>query len=383
MSLTLDPRALEEVRETMTARVREGLARDGQQILALPAWQPRPSPALTGSALVLDTGGTNLRAAVVELRGGGAFAVTRGPEGGLVPHEGDAAGFYAAHLEQVLKLGAPKKLPVGYCFSYPVRVLPDGDATLIGWTKSIHVAEMIGTRVGAGLRAALAAAGMEPGPVAVANDSVTSLLGGAYAHGARGYGHFVGVIVGTGTNMAALLPTSRIAKVDAWAMGEMAVNLESGNYHPPHLTPWDDAADARSDNPGRQRFEKAVSGYYLPYVFREVVPDHPGFDPHGGTRPLVELAERADGSRASTVARQLLDRSADLVAAALAGLLDVFEDAGPFGILAEGSLIQRVPGYAARVQGRLREMIPRADLLSLADANLAGAACATLAPRLP
>ena len=43
----------------------------------------------------------------------------------------------------------------------------------------------------------------------------------------------------------------------------MAINLESGNFSPPHLTTADDALDRASDNPGAQRFEKAVPGAWL------------------------------------------------------------------------------------------------------------------------
>src|SRR5437870_2811042 len=56
--LVLGPRALAEVREALAARIAAGLERDGQEILALPAYLPQPAQHLAGRALVVDTGGT-------------------------------------------------------------------------------------------------------------------------------------------------------------------------------------------------------------------------------------------------------------------------------------------------------------------------------------
>ena len=162
----------------------------------------------------------------------------------------------------------------------------------------------------------------------------------------------------------------------------MAVNLESGNFAPPHLSALDDRVDAGSNNPGRQRFEKAVSGYYLPYLFAAALPAL-GFDPDEGTGPLVAWRDAGDGERGH-VAGLLLDRSADLVAAGLAAVLATYPaDAEGLGILAEGSLFWRATGYAERVQDTLRSLLPpgRAfQVRRVEDANLVGAACAALIP---
>lgn len=374
----LDLPSLHEVRSALTFRVQEGLEGPGRQIAALPAWLPPPAADLTGRAVVVDTGGTHMRAALVDLDRGGARVVA-GPVEADVPtgREGQAVdgdAFFQAQARLVERLGPGPGLPVGYCFSYPAEVLPDGDAVLLRWTKGLNISGVEGTRVGSRLGQALADLGLQPGPVRVLNDTVAALLAGAWAWRDQDFPTLVGLIVGTGTNMATFLPRSAIPKLGTSDPGRIAVNLESGNFAPPHLSEFDEAVDALSANEGRQRFEKAVSGLYLPQVFQRVMPGilAPGDD----TRALSRL--RSEGSSPeSALARALLDRSADLVAAALAGLADLGPEGGRLGVVAEGTLFWGAPGYAERVRHSLSALVgDRAFVGSVQSANLVGSACA-------
>ena len=74
--------------------------------------------------------------------------------------------------------------------------------------------------------------------------------------------------------MASFIPADKIEKLDQAcnAHGLIPVNLESGNFHPPFLTAVDDTVDAISGNPGKQRFEKAVSGMYLGDIQKTALP---------------------------------------------------------------------------------------------------------------
>ena len=245
---------------------------------------------------------------------------------------------------------------MGYCFSYPSQTLPDRDAVLLRWTKNIDVPGVVGTRVGDALRRALDEMGLAPGPVRVLNDTVAALLATGTVVRRNGVTwkcrDGIGLIVGTGTNMAAFFDATEALKLGLRAGDPpMAVNLESGNVDPPYLTEADDAIDAASQNPGRQRFEKAVSGYYLPFLFKALHPDHP-LDPHEGTAPLAALAESGPAGPARDTAQAFLHRSADLVAASLCAVLDTYaHDPGPVGILAEGSLFWRTRGIARASSG--------------------------------
>ncbi|MCB9649023.1 MAG: hypothetical protein H6730_20835 [Deltaproteobacteria bacterium] len=387
-ALRLTPAQLAELRDTLAARIREGLTEDEREIRALPAHLPPPPAGLAGEALVVDTGGTNMRAAVVALAADGGAKVVKGPVQARLPmrEEGgadiDADGFFALQADLAARLDSGAGLPLGYCFSYPSAVLPSRDARLIRWTKGIDVPGVEGALVGDGLARALGARGLAPCRVAVVNDTVASLLAGAQQAPGRPR-DMVGLIAGTGTNMAGFYDARQAPKLAAFpGAGTMAVNLESGNFDPPHLTALDRAVDEASNNPGQQRFEKAVSGFYLPFLLAAALPEA-GVDPEAGTGPLVGWRDAGEGRRGE-VAGLLLDRSADMIAAGLAAAITTYPaDALEVGILAEGSLFWRATGYSARVQATLPSLLPagrRCSVLRIDEANLVGAAAAALTP---
>ena len=83
--------------------------------------------------------------------------------------------------------------------------------------------------------------------------------------------------------MATFIPADKIKKLNPSHKvdGLIPVNLESGNFHPPFLTAVDNTVDGISGNPGKQRFEKAVSGMYLGDILK-------------ATFPLEEFEEKFD-----------------------------------------------------------------------------------------
>lgn len=386
----LDDPALQDVRRALEARIREGLAAENQEIKALPAWIAPPEPDVHGKAIVVDTGGTNMRATLIDLGSDRTHTIGEAPSN-VVPRGDDrvvlAEEFFRLQAELVRDLAPPHDLPVGYCFSYPATAHDDGDATLIRWTKNIRIRDVEGRRVGAPLRKALEALGLHPGPVRVLNDTVSTMLAGAWLHHDPRFPETIGLIAGTGTNMATFLARDAITKLDEVSTPQasrrrMAVNLESGNFHPPHLTRWDDALDAQSIDPGRQRFEKAVSGYWLPFLFQAALPDSKAIDPERGTGPLAALARDARASEERELAALLLQRSADLIAAAICGLCDVLPAGNGVTVIAEGSLFWKSEGYADRVRTTVTRLLDGARTVRVErveDANFVGSACAALA----
>lgn len=158
----------------------------------------------------------------------------------------------------------------------------------------------------------------------------------------------------------------------------MAVNLESGNFHPPHLDAVDDTVDSISDNPGKQRYEKAVSGFYLPQLLQCLCP-HLRLPEGASSKEVVEWADKPGQEPASLAARWLLNRSADMVAAGLAAVADHLEE-GNLAIQAEGGLFWKATGYRDRVQATLSKLITRKFAIIRGDeVNLVGAAAAALA----
>lgn len=391
LTLTLDD--LGTLREALCVRLREGAAADGREIAMLPAWLAPPSPGLAGEAVAIDAGGTNLRAARVRASAGGEVQVLGEIHEAPLPGsagrpEASAAELFTAHAALVARLGAPPGCPVGYCFSYPSRSLPGGDAVLLRWTKEVRVHAVVGEAVGALLARHLRAAGLDPGPIFVLNDTIAALAAGSLGQDVDP-ARAVGLIVGTGSNLGAYLPLARLTKVAAptWRSPLMAVNFESGAFSPPGLGPVDDEVDGASQQPGAQRFEKAVSGAYLGPLFDAAARrlDLPPRAAPTSSAELSRLALAEPGSPAGLLARALLDRSADLVAAALAATSDLLGGEGELVVAAEGSLITNGPGHAARVHATLDALLAasgsgaRGRLVSRRDANLVGSAVAALA----
>lgn len=376
---------LTDVRDHLAAAIRDGLAADGRPVAALPAFLRPPAPGVQGQALVVDTGGTNMRAAWVELDGTlETSSIKAGPVSERLELRGDKrvdrTEFFRMQARLVESLGAPKGLPVGYCFSYPSESRPDGDARLIKWTKGIDLPDVVDTLVGQGLMDALS--NMEPTRIRVLNDTVAALLAAGLMPQSGNPVHAVGLIVGTGTNMACYATAARAPKLASFNVQQaMAINLESGNFSPPHLTAADDAVDQASITPGQQRFEKSLSGFYLPFIYEAAAGASPDFDPHAGTQALVDLRTSAPDSDEGRLAAAILDRAADLVGAGLAAVIGEYEGVEKATILAEGSLYWRAPGFSQRAEAVLQKLLPEGvsfDVHRTVDANLFGAAAAAL-----
>jgi hexokinase len=379
----------------------DGLAKPDREIRALPAYLRRPGQTLRGRAVALDVGGTHMRAAEIELGDGAARLLGRPAENNLMlqstGRELSGDEFFDAQATIVAAIAKESDIAVGYCFSYPATIAPDREAVLIEWTKGIRIRGVEGQPVGALLRQALRRHGKNVRAIPVLNDTVASLLAGAAL--APQFARPIGVIVGTGTNMAGFFPVAAIAKLGipaGWRADEMmAVNLESGDFTPREiLTEWDDALDAALP-PGqrdRQRFEKAVSGAYLPRLLRHVAGAaacaKAGFDPDDPKVDAGTVVALRDHALLGEAATALVDRSADLIAAGLAALIAAYRSAGDaeprIGILVEGTLFQKTPGYPEHAAARLRELAPHTDSVFIPNeeggvpANMLGAATAAL-----
>jgi hexokinase len=156
---------------------------------------------------------------------------------------------------------------------------------------------------------------------------------------------------------------------------------------------------------GDQRFEKAVSGAYLPRLFWYLAGPEAcakvlfnPYDPETDCGHIIELQDHPVVGEAATA---VISRSADLVAAALAGLIKAYQEKEQqveakeqqVGIMAEGSLFwEETGGYYERVKETLRLLVaddtkfeilkpPKSDTnkgTPINLTNLVGAACAVL-----
>lgn len=376
----------------LCSRLQDGLSADGREIACYPTFLGVGGADLAGEALVLDLGGTNLRSARIRVTAGQP-ALAAGPFESQLPIRRGEPLPTDVYLEMQTRAlhaawsSVSNALPLGYCFSYPAEAQLDGDAVLTRWTKGVDIPNVVGKAVGGLLRGHAANSGLTLPRVVVLNDTVAALYASLALGPADGY---IGLIVGTGTNMASFFDSGAIAKLPegiAQHFPSLPVNLESGNFNPPHMNRCDHLLDQQSENPGFQRFEKAVSGAYLGRLFALACPGC-GFDKERGAQGLVELLSDAHvAPDQKELAQAIVNRSADYVAASLAGLcahLNRSTQLATVRILAEGSLFWKAPGYSQRVQESLAllchsmNLSTRCLVAPLPHANLFGTALAVL-----
>jgi len=397
-ALKLKTKQLKEIADSLREKIEVGLKSDNTEIKSIPTYIHPLNSSAEGQAVVVDWGGTNYRAAVINFAGGMSNISPSKIEGKDLSAE-TTKGFTKDDLldkqaEFVDEIELPAKVPVGYCFSYPAECLPNGDAELIKWTKGIDIKEMVGHPVGQPLLDRLNKSGKaEFTGIKVINDTVASLFAGLTN---ANYDAYIGLIVGTGTNMAAFFDANNIPKIDRslnWE-GLTPVNLESGNFVPPHLTTYDEIVNENSTNVGSQRFEKAVSGMYIGQILRAVFPDD-GFDDHADGKTLTDIINNRKDHKKNhvIVAKQIYKRSAKLVAASLVGLIDLLISQNPsvkkVRITAEGSLfwskVHDCKDYNKVVNKTLEKLLEkkghhkvRVNIAQIENANMIGSGIAAL-----
>lgn len=394
----LENEQLKDIAVLFQQKVEEGLTSENQEIQCLPTFITPNSEGVNGKALVLDLGGTNYRVALIDFNNG---TPTIYPSNGWKKDMSimKSSGYSREELfkelaDMIVEIKCDEEIPIGYCFSYPIKSTLDGDAELLRWTKGVDIKEMVGQLVGKPLLDYLNARNdIKFTGIKVLNDTVASLFAGLSD---SSYDAYIGLIVGTGTNMATFIPADKIKKMNPEfnMHGLIPVNLESGNFYPPYLTTVDDAVDSTSDTPGKQRFEKAVSGMYLGDILKT-------------TFPLDEFEEKFDAQKLTTimnypdihkdiyvdVAQWIYNRSVYLVAASLAGLImqlkSYNKDIRKICLVAEGSLFwsenRKDRNYNVIVMEKLRELLDdfglsdvEVHINNMKNANLIGTGIAAL-----
>ena len=251
----------EEVISAFDREIELALGGGGSSLQMLPSSLTADGRVRTDEpALVVDAGGTNLRVGAVTIPSDGSAPrfdhVVRMPmpgTGGRVSAE-DFHGAIAAALDGVAA-EVPRADRLGYCFSYACEAMPDHDAKLLAWSKQVEAPEVVGQCVGAELVRRLSRPVRH---IAVLNDTVATLLAGKAAHQSAEGSAFLGFILGTGTNAAA---------VEA---GEIR-NAESGEFDKLVRSEFDLEFDSTTSDPGCAVFEKMISGAYLGPLGRVVL----------------------------------------------------------------------------------------------------------------
>ncbi|CAO3567673.1 unnamed protein product [Mortierella alpina] len=247
-----------------------------------------PGGEETGDILSLDLGGTNLRVCKTTLSGKGEFAITHKKwtiSDALKKGPGkDLFAWIADRIEEFLDVQckderAHGNYPLGMTFSFPCEQLDINVGKLLNWTKGFRGTDVIGQDVVKILQDQIDARKLNVTVNALINDTVGTLLATTYKHP----GCEIGIIFGTGTNCAYLENQSEITKIKPGAANYTSptnmqlINTEWGAFGNTSgalpVNEYDLRLDARSSQPGKQLYEKMVSGLYISELARSVFHD--------------------------------------------------------------------------------------------------------------
>ena len=242
--------------------MRRGLKREpSDQDMIRTFCNPPKDTAKNVSVIVIDAGGTNFRSCLVTFDAAGIPAISEMEKTKMpgVERELSRKDFFE-QIAQNLEHLKNKADRIGFCFSYPMEIQTDGDGILLGFSKEVKAPEVIGSKVGECLKAALAQHGWNTiKRVTMCNDTTSALLAGAATAGdIHRYSSYIGYILGTGMNAAYLQPDC-----DCCGIKKQIIVCESGKYKNINRSDFDIEFDKTTVKPGSFYMEKQCSGAYL------------------------------------------------------------------------------------------------------------------------
>jgi hexokinase len=312
--------------------------------------------------IAVDAGGTNLRIGLVIFKDG-APCLSKVSKYAMPGSHGEisAAQFFDELAEKILPLtGESSK--IGFCFSYPAEILPNGDGKILCLTKKeVCVRDAEGIIIGERLAEKLREKGSSKSfKTILLNDTTASLMGGIATEKLSDCDGLAGLILGTGNNTCYTEKGENIIKLKN--AKDMIVNCESGNFSKANLGLSDKYMDLNSDNPGGFLFEKMLSGVYhgklitntaslaareglLSSAFAKVLPPFttPELDDflRGVNNRVAQMCTGDDAEVLSFIVEESFERAAKLVCANISALM-LHCDGGKstehqFCVVAEGS----------------------------------------------
>uniref|UniRef100_A0A672IP41 Hexokinase-2 n=1 Tax=Salarias fasciatus TaxID=181472 RepID=A0A672IP41_SALFA len=285
-TLRLSREQLLEVKRRMGEEMLRGLSRQSHDLTSvkmLPTYVRSVADGTEhGDFLALDLGGSSFRVLLVRVRSGKKRSVDMNHKIYNIPQEtmqgtgeelfSHIVNCIADFLEYMGMRGA--SLPLGFTFSFPCHQTKLDQGILLKWTKGFKASGCEGKDVVTLLKEAVRRKQeFDLNFVAIVNDTVGTMMTCSYEDPRCE----VGLIVGTGTNACYMEEMHNIELVDG-NDGRMCVNVEWGAFGDngeldDFCTEFDRAVDDCSNFPGKQRYEKMISGMYLGEIVRNVLMD--------------------------------------------------------------------------------------------------------------
>ncbi len=256
----------------------------------------------------------------------------------------------------------PEVSIVALNFAYPMTpVSRDGilDGRLQSGSKENTFDGLVGENVGEAIEKYMMEKENRTIRVSAANDTICLLLSGLIHHDWDG---IAAGIVGTGLNFAIFLDQ------------HTTVNLESAAFNNFPQSEAGKQIDQESAAPGDALYEKEISGAYL-YKHFNYEAQKRGLEIHEieSTKEL-EVLIRDKNPEIAKLAREILDHSASLVAAQIAGILEFSKRDLVF--IMQGSLYWKGHNYKEIVEQLVTELCPeyKASYENVLHSDLFGAA---------
>ncbi|XP_069756964.1 hexokinase-1-like isoform X3 [Narcine bancroftii] len=242
--LKLTQNQLQKVKQMMRSEMERGLKEETHRnasVKMLPTFINRfPDGTERGKFLALDLGGTNLRVLLLVIHRGVKRSTQIYQKSYLIP------------LEIMQGTGE--------------------EGILVNWTKGFKATEVEGEDIVTLLKEAIKRHGeMDLEIVALLNDTVGTMMTCAYENPKCE----IGMIVGTGSN-ACYMEEMRNIEIVEGDGGRMCINTEWGAFGDDGCledirTTFDKLVDINSINPGKQKYEKMISGMYLGEIVRNIL----------------------------------------------------------------------------------------------------------------
>ncbi|XP_065219169.1 hexokinase type 2 isoform X1 [Planococcus citri] len=278
--MVLSDEQLKEISTRLLKSINEGLDKNSHDSAAVKCFvtyvQDLPNGKERGKFLALDLGGTNFRVLLITLdenhfdMKSKIYAIPQsimiGPGAQLFDHIAECL------INFMKDQGVSnERLPLGFTFSFPLRQLGLTKGLLSQWTKGFNCSGVVGEDVVQKLKEALERRGDRTiDPCAILNDTTGTLMSCAW----KNINTRIGIIVGTGCNACYV---EKVENVDLFdgdkSKPYVIINTEWGNFGADGalddiLTEYDREIDEKSLNPGKQIFEKIISGMYMGEIVR-------------------------------------------------------------------------------------------------------------------
>ncbi|XP_042313433.1 hexokinase HKDC1 isoform X1 [Sceloporus undulatus] len=282
--MRLSDEVLLDVMTRFQSEMVKGLGRDTHPtttVKMLPTFvRSLPDGSEKGDFLALDLGGSKFRVLRVKVSEDGKQNVQMESQFYPTPKEiihgsgNDLFEYVTDCLSDFMETKdiKHKKLPLGFTFSFPCRQTKLAEGALVSWTKHFKVRGVQQKDVVKSLRKALRKhQDIDVDVLALVNDTVGTMMTCGYDDPRCE----VGVIIGTGTNACYMEEMSNIDLVEG-DEGRMCINTEWGAFGDDASlddirTEFDKEIDLGSINPGKQLFEKMISGLYLGELIRLIL----------------------------------------------------------------------------------------------------------------